>query len=143
MAPRWSPDRSSLAFVASRECGTKQLYVIPMAGGEPRRLTSLEEDVAEPVWSPNGERLAFSARVRDPGTCGQSGSKLLEQAPVLQKLRTCVILCRMVEMVGAEEGIDAGQDDTAVGHTQTQGRRFCPGAVLRLHGPDPWPAHES
>ena len=66
VAPRWSPDRSSLAFVASRECGTKQLYVIPMAGGEPRRLTSLEEDVAEPVWSPNGERLAFSARVRDP-----------------------------------------------------------------------------
>src|SRR5438876_12186302 len=46
------------------------------------------------------------------------------------------------EMVGAEEGIDAGEGETAVGHTRTQGRRFCPGAVLRLHGPDPWPAHQ-
>jgi dipeptidyl aminopeptidase/acylaminoacyl peptidase len=65
-APRWSPDGSSLAFVSNREGKTKQLYVIPVAGGEGRRLTDLAEDVSEPVWSPDGTRLAFSARVRDP-----------------------------------------------------------------------------
>jgi dipeptidyl aminopeptidase/acylaminoacyl peptidase len=65
-APRWSPDGSSLAFVSNRERKAKQLYVIPIAGGEGRLLTDLEEDVHEPVWSPDGTRLAFSARVRDP-----------------------------------------------------------------------------
>jgi dipeptidyl aminopeptidase/acylaminoacyl peptidase len=67
VAPRWSPDGSSLAFVSNRENKTKQLYVIPAAGGEARRLTGLDEDVTQPVWSPDGTRLAFTARVRDPG----------------------------------------------------------------------------
>jgi dipeptidyl aminopeptidase/acylaminoacyl peptidase len=66
LAPRWSPDGSSLAFISNRERKAKQLYVIPTAGGEGRRLTDLDEDVTEPVWSPDGTRLAFSTRVRDP-----------------------------------------------------------------------------
>ncbi len=65
VAPRWSPDGSTLAFTSNRERKAKQLYVIPAAGGESRRLTDLDEDVSEPVWSPDGTRLAFSARVRD------------------------------------------------------------------------------
>jgi dipeptidyl aminopeptidase/acylaminoacyl peptidase len=66
LAPRWSPDGSTLAFVSNREREAKQLYVIPAAGGEARRLTDLDEDVSEPFWSPDGTQLAFSARVRDP-----------------------------------------------------------------------------
>ena len=66
LAPRWSPDGSSLTFVSNRERKAKQLYVIPTVGGEGRRLTDLDEDVTEPVWSPEGTRLAFCSRVRDP-----------------------------------------------------------------------------
>ncbi len=66
VAPRWSPDGGSLAFLSNRESKTKQLYVIPVAGGEARRLTDLDEDVTEPVWAPGGTRLAFTSRVRDP-----------------------------------------------------------------------------
>ena len=65
-APRWSPDGSHVAFVSNRDGKTKQLYVIPAAGGEARRLTDLAEDVTEAVWSPDGMRLAFTSRVRDP-----------------------------------------------------------------------------
>ncbi len=38
---------------------------MPVAGGEPRKLTSLKEDVAQAVWAPDGARLVFVSRVRD------------------------------------------------------------------------------
>src|SRR5581483_1805453 len=62
--PRWSPDGSRLAFVSEREPGKKgQLYVMPVAGGEPTRLTDLRHGVTAPAWSPDGRRLAFVSRV--------------------------------------------------------------------------------
>jgi dipeptidyl aminopeptidase/acylaminoacyl peptidase len=64
--PRWSPDGSRLAFVSNRDGAHKQLYVLPVAGGEPLRLTDLDEDVTGAAWSPDGTRLAFVSRVRDP-----------------------------------------------------------------------------
>ncbi len=65
LAPRWSPDGSRLAFTSNREGKARQLYVIPVAGGESLRLTDLDEDVSEVAWSPDGAGLVFSARVRD------------------------------------------------------------------------------
>jgi dipeptidyl aminopeptidase/acylaminoacyl peptidase len=62
---RWSPDGSMLAFTSNREREEAQLYVMPVAGGEPRRLTDLQEDVGEIAWSPDGTRLAFTSRLHD------------------------------------------------------------------------------
>ena len=63
--PRWSPDGTQLAFTSNRTDKASQLYVMPVAGGEARKLTSLKEDVAQAVWSPDGARLVFVSRVRD------------------------------------------------------------------------------
>ena len=64
--PCWSPDGSTLAFTSNRDDGkTMQLFVMPVSGGEPRRLTDLKENVTQLAWSPDGATIAFAARVRD------------------------------------------------------------------------------
>jgi dipeptidyl aminopeptidase/acylaminoacyl peptidase len=65
-SPRWSPDGRHLAFTSDRESEHAQLYVMPVAGGEPRKLTDLKEDVTAPAWSPDGTRIVFTARVPAP-----------------------------------------------------------------------------
>jgi dipeptidyl aminopeptidase/acylaminoacyl peptidase len=64
-SPRWSPDGTRLAFTSNRDGDKKQLYVLPLDGGEPVCLTELKEDAGKPVWSPDGTRIAFTSRVPD------------------------------------------------------------------------------
>jgi dipeptidyl aminopeptidase/acylaminoacyl peptidase len=64
-SPRWSPDGSRLAFVSNRDKDEGQLYVIPVKGGEARRLTDFDESVGEVAWSPDGTQLVCMVRVRD------------------------------------------------------------------------------
>lgn len=64
-SPRWSPDGKRLAFVSNRDGDHKQLYVLPLEGGEPVCLTELKEDAAQLAWSPDGARIAFVSRVPD------------------------------------------------------------------------------
>ena len=63
--PRISPDGTRLAFTSNRAGDTLQLYVMPLDGGEPLRLTDLPEDVSQAAWSPDGQTIAFVSRVRD------------------------------------------------------------------------------
>ena len=60
--PRWSPDGKTLAFVRTPEGKTDgELWLLPMSGGEPRKLAGLPGGVANPAWSPDGTRLAFTS----------------------------------------------------------------------------------
>src|SRR5213078_2514037 len=58
--PRWSPDGSRLAFLGAREREwARDLFVLDMAGGEPRRVASLPRGIAEYAWSPDDECFAL------------------------------------------------------------------------------------
>jgi dipeptidyl aminopeptidase/acylaminoacyl peptidase len=64
-APSFSPDGASLAFLSDRE-GKRQVYVVPLVGGESRKVTSAEEGVSRFAWSRDGRRIAYVAS--DPKT---------------------------------------------------------------------------
>jgi dipeptidyl aminopeptidase/acylaminoacyl peptidase len=62
--PRLSPDGKWVAYAATEvdlAAGTRNsdLWLIPAAGGEPRRLTTHPKSDSSPRWSPAGNRLAF------------------------------------------------------------------------------------
>ncbi|MEO8384320.1 MAG: S9 family peptidase [Betaproteobacteria bacterium] len=66
-SPRWSPDGKWLAFLRQDEKDSKgkptpaQIWVLPMSGGEPQQLTRLPKGAASPVWSMDGNRIAFNS----------------------------------------------------------------------------------
>ena len=60
-APRWSPDGRELALLRREGEGPAQLWVLPVDGGEARRVSALAGGAGEPVWSPDGSLIAFAA----------------------------------------------------------------------------------
>ncbi|WP_218125727.1 TolB family protein [Sinosporangium album] len=63
-SPRWSPDGRTLAFLRASE-GPPQIWLLPMDGGEARRLTDAKLGAGAPVWSPDGTAIAFSGPYGD------------------------------------------------------------------------------
>ena len=60
-APAISPDGATVAFLSTRT-EKAQLWLLPLDGGEARKLTNLAEGVGGgAVWSPDGTTIAFTA----------------------------------------------------------------------------------
>jgi len=66
MAPRWSPDGKTLAFISTREDGA-QVWVLPIAeGGDAHRLTKLDDGANDLLWMPDGKALLVIADTKWP-----------------------------------------------------------------------------
>lgn len=63
-SPRWSPDGSRLAYVAS-DGKKSQVFVRWMDTGQTAQITSLREPPRQLKWSPDGQSLAFASLVPD------------------------------------------------------------------------------
>ncbi|MFC4056865.1 alpha/beta fold hydrolase [Planomonospora corallina] len=81
-APRISPDGAWVAFLRATAGGSPQLHVMPTGGGEPRPITDLPLGAGAPVWAPDSRRIAFTARVPEPGRYGtEEGVGAAAEAP--------------------------------------------------------------
>ncbi len=58
LLPGFSPSGDRLAFISTRD-KTAALWILPMSGGEPRRLTDLDGAVSDFHWSPDGKRIVY------------------------------------------------------------------------------------
>jgi dipeptidyl aminopeptidase/acylaminoacyl peptidase len=71
--PQLSPDGTSVAFTAQRVDFDKNalathIYVVPVAGGAPKQITSAGSRNERPRWAPDSKKIAF---VSDRGGAGQ------------------------------------------------------------------------
>lgn len=58
----WTSDGRGISFLDKRgKDETKSLYVIPIDGGEARRVLKFDTDIQEYSWSPDGRRVVFVA----------------------------------------------------------------------------------
>jgi dipeptidyl aminopeptidase/acylaminoacyl peptidase len=89
----WTPDGAELAFVSARHAGAdgdlvRDAYVVPVAGGEPRRVTDGRGDCALPAYAPDGTLVVTAVPdlgpdgvdfvARSPAPCRVTSSGALE-----------------------------------------------------------------
>jgi TolB protein len=71
--PTWSPDGLRIAFSSARDAvagapgNPREIYVANADGSAPLRLTANSAADVQPVWSPDGRRIAFTTDRDSPG----------------------------------------------------------------------------
>jgi len=87
-SPRWMPDGTSIAFISTRENGA-QIWVVPIAGGEARKISSISTGASGLVVSPDGKWFAFSSDVYPDcptDDCNKQREEAVEQSKVKAKI---------------------------------------------------------
>jgi eukaryotic-like serine/threonine-protein kinase len=78
--PSWSPDGKEIVFFGGAAPSRSHVYVIPVAGGAPRRTTKQEQREADPSWSPDGGRLVFGSAKGDETSLTSLVIRLLDRS---------------------------------------------------------------
>ena len=73
----FSPESARIAFSARREGDeTSQIYVLPLAGGEAARVTSLSTGASTPQWRPDGKAILFQSLVYPKAATDEENKKI-------------------------------------------------------------------
>jgi Tol biopolymer transport system component len=61
LQPAFSPDGRTVAFLRESSFPGRDIWLVPVSGGEPRRLTTDETRIDSPTWAPDGRSIVFSS----------------------------------------------------------------------------------
>ena len=84
-APRLSADGKTLAFLRSGEDDKKQVWVMPVNGGDARQVTTLPDGAKDMAWSPDGSAFVVVSRV-DPDRV-EDGEEKVPRTQVARRVR--------------------------------------------------------
>ena len=59
-SPRWSPDGTQIAFMASRPGKPWKIFVMPTEGGTPHEVTAGDHNQGDPTWTPKGDSIVLA-----------------------------------------------------------------------------------
>lgn len=65
LRPSLSPDGQKIAFIGKVH-GGQEVYLMPVEGGEPERLTYFGKQIGTVGWMPDGESLFFASNAHQP-----------------------------------------------------------------------------
>lgn|GEM_PF-6848319 len=83
MEPQWRPRHGTLLFISRARGAAPQLFSMNPDGSDRRRLTNTEaEEKIAPVWSPNGEKIAYIG-YQIASDSGSSSTKITERLYLL------------------------------------------------------------
>jgi serine/threonine protein kinase len=102
--PVFSPDGQSVAFVRKSSWVSADIYIVPITGGEPRRLTFNNTPIAGLDWTEDGSEIVFS---QNPQILEGNGS-----------------LWRVPVAGGAAEQLAIGGNNAVLPHISRSGNRL-------------------
>ncbi|WP_426595335.1 S9 family peptidase [Cellulomonas sp. McL0617] len=86
-SPEVSPDGRWVAFTRTEPQGKPQVFVVETTGGEPLPLTDAPLGASAPQFSPDSRRVAYLARVPEPGRYEKDGRPGAEPPRHITELR--------------------------------------------------------
>lgn len=116
--PAWSPDGKSIAYVqGANKDSSKEIYVVPVAGGTPKAATNMRLNLVQPLWSRDGKTIVFEQRLGDRAAVimsvpadGTAQPRSLAEAGAIQYVRMSPTGDKLVYSRVLTENTSGGSD---------------------------------